>query len=154
MWTNAFSIPQRLLLPVKDFRNRIFSTVTFSRDHSTHRYQCLPMLKTNLRFFLRSLLKHRIFTAINVLGLSIGICSCLVIFLITSYQLSFDTFHPDKQRIYRIVGAHSGFVQDPFAAAARREIGGFESVAGFYIYYAKVTIPGGSGEPRKFDEPK
>jgi putative ABC transport system permease protein len=112
------------------------------------------MLKTNLRFFLRSLLKHRIFTAINVLGLSIGICSCLVIFLITSYQLSFDTFHPDKNRIYRIVGARSGFVQDPLAAAARREIGGLESIAGFYIYYTKVTVPGGSGEPRKFDEPK
>ncbi len=30
------------------------------------------------------------------MGLALGICGCLVIYLVVNYEFSFDTFHPDK----------------------------------------------------------
>ena len=52
----------------------------------------------------RNILRQRWYSMIHVLGLAIGICVCIVIFLIGRYELSFDKFHPDANRIYRIVG--------------------------------------------------
>ena len=46
----------------------------------------------------------KVYTLINVLGLALGICACLLIYLVTSYELSFDRFHKDRDRIYRITG--------------------------------------------------
>ncbi|HMI61368.1 MAG TPA: ABC transporter permease, partial [Puia sp.] len=43
------------------------------------------------------------YTTINVIGLTLGIAAAILIFTILSYELSFDTFHPNKDRIYRIV---------------------------------------------------
>jgi len=61
------------------------------------------MIKNYFKTAWRNLAKHRSNTLINVLGLALGICSALVIFLIVSHELSYDTFHPDRDRIYRIV---------------------------------------------------
>ena len=35
-------------------------------------------------------------------GLAVGIAACLLIFLVIQYEKSFDNFHPDKDRIYRV----------------------------------------------------
>ncbi len=51
----------------------------------------------------RSLRKHRSHTFINVLGLSLGIASCVVIFLVLRYELSFNTFHANADRVFRVV---------------------------------------------------
>ena len=61
------------------------------------------MLKNYLKVTLRNLWKHKTHTAINVLGLALGIASAIVIFLIVRYELSFDHFHTKADRIYRIV---------------------------------------------------
>ena len=61
------------------------------------------MFKNYLKIAWRNISRNKAYTAINVLGLSLGICACLIIYLITSFELSYDTFHPDKDRIYRIV---------------------------------------------------
>lgn len=50
----------------------------------------------------RSILKNKLFSFINVLGLSIGICSAMVIGAIVYFDFSFDTFHKDKDKIYRV----------------------------------------------------
>lgn len=121
------------------------------------------MLRSYLRIAGRYLSRNKIYTSINVLGLALGICSCLVIFLITRFEFSYDGFHPDKERIYRIVADHQGdagehhrmgYVTDPMAMAARAEISGFETVAGFYNYYAKVTIRNGQTSVKQFEMPK
>ena len=62
------------------------------------------MLKNYFQIAWRNISRHKIYTLINVTGLAFGICACLVIYLINSYDLSFDRFHPDGNRIYRIVG--------------------------------------------------
>jgi putative ABC transport system permease protein len=61
------------------------------------------MLKNYLKIALRNLWRNKTFAFINIAGLAIGINACLIIYLIISYELSFDTFHQDKERIYRVV---------------------------------------------------
>ena len=61
------------------------------------------MLRNYLRISLRNLWKRRASTVINVLGLSLGISSAIVVFLIVRYELSFDRFHEQSDRIYRVV---------------------------------------------------
>ena len=120
------------------------------------------MIKNYLKIAWRNIIRHKIYGIINVLGLALGISTCLVIYLITRFELSYDTFHPDKERIYRIVAEHKrnkenpekmGFVVSPLPMTLRNELTGFENVSAFYNYYAKVTIPGG-GKSKKFDMPK
>ncbi len=60
------------------------------------------MFKNYLKIAWRNLLKRKVFTAINVLGLAIGFGGCILIFLFLNYHLSFDNFHFNADRIYRI----------------------------------------------------
>jgi putative ABC transport system permease protein len=61
------------------------------------------MLKNYLVIALRNLWKSRTFTAINIFGLALGISCSLAIFMIVRHESSFDTFHPNHDRIYRLV---------------------------------------------------
>jgi len=60
------------------------------------------MIKNYLKIALRSLLKQRVYTGINVLGLSVGIASCLLIALFVIDEFSFDRFHDHADRVYKI----------------------------------------------------
>ncbi|MBW8242485.1 ABC transporter permease [Muricauda oceani] len=60
------------------------------------------MFLNNLKIAWRSILKNKLFSFINVIGLSIGLCSALVIGAIVYFDFSFDTFHKDRDRIYRV----------------------------------------------------
>ncbi len=61
------------------------------------------MLKNHFKIAWRNLRKRKVFTAINILGLAIGFGSSILIYLFLSYHLSFDNFHDNSDRIYRIV---------------------------------------------------
>jgi putative ABC transport system permease protein len=61
------------------------------------------MIKNYLLITLRNFARNRNYTVINILGLSIGISCCLIIFLIVSNDLNFDKFHSKYDRIYRVV---------------------------------------------------
>jgi putative ABC transport system permease protein len=60
------------------------------------------MLTTHLKVAFRHLTRSKIFTLINVIGLSIGISAFLLIVHYISFQLSYDQFHTNKDYIYRI----------------------------------------------------
>jgi len=60
------------------------------------------MIKNFLRVALRSLLKHRIFSFINIFGLAIGIAACLLILQYTRFERSYDRFEANAGRIYRV----------------------------------------------------
>ena len=60
------------------------------------------MLKLNLKIAWRNLWKNKGYTFINVLGLSIGMASCILIFIFIRYQMSFDEDFKNEDRIYRI----------------------------------------------------
>jgi putative ABC transport system permease protein len=59
---------------------------------------------TMLKIFLRYLRRNKFYTAVNILGLSLGLTACLSIYFIIHHELSFDRFHPDRDRIYRVMG--------------------------------------------------
>ncbi|MEL7833052.1 ABC transporter permease [Fodinibius sp. Rm-B-1B1-1] len=60
------------------------------------------MIKNYLKVALRNLSKRKIFTLINVLGLAIGIASCLLIAAYVLTELSYDQFHEESEHIYRV----------------------------------------------------
>lgn len=139
-----------------------------SSDHTTHKWRVLKLNRNylfNINFMFknywtvawRSLVRNRIYSLVNVLGLSLGICACLAIYLITRYEFSFDNFHPDRDRIFCVdamfKGGHLNSVPGPMPAAMRGEMTGFETVAAFQTYKASATIPEGpDGKPKNFDD--
>ncbi len=60
------------------------------------------MLKNHLRLAWRGLLKRKGYSALNILGLAIGITCCLLIFHYVAYERSYDRFQPDAGRIFRL----------------------------------------------------
>ncbi|TRX57583.1 FtsX-like permease family protein [Fulvivirga sp. M361] len=61
------------------------------------------MFRNIIKIGFRSFLKNKSHTLINIVGLSLGITSALVIFMIIRFDLSFDNYHDDVDRIYRLV---------------------------------------------------
>ncbi|MDB4285845.1 ABC transporter permease [bacterium] len=61
------------------------------------------MFKNYFRTAIRSLLKHKVYSLINILGLAVGIASCVLIAGYIRYELSYDQQHEKADRIYRIV---------------------------------------------------
>lgn len=61
------------------------------------------MFKNYLATALRHLLKYKGYSAINVLGLAVGMTSCILIMLYVQDELSYDHHHEKKDRIYRLV---------------------------------------------------
>lgn len=66
----------------------------------------------------RSLLKNKSHSLLNMIGLTLGITSCLMIFLVIRYELSFDTFHSKADRIYRITTTMFHEANDYFPGAS------------------------------------
>lgn len=60
------------------------------------------MLRNYLTIALRNLRKHRFYAGINVLGLSLGIASFLLILLYVVDEWRYDRFYPQAERIFRI----------------------------------------------------
>ncbi len=61
------------------------------------------MFKNYLKTAIRSLIRNRIYTIINITGLAVGIAVCMMIFIIIQFQTSFDNFHSKKDHIYRVL---------------------------------------------------
>lgn len=51
------------------------------------------MIRNNLKIAYRNLTRHRSFTLLNTLGLSVGVAAALLLFMVVRYELSFDRFH-------------------------------------------------------------
>jgi putative ABC transport system permease protein len=67
-------------------------------------YWRITMLQNYLKVALRNIQKHKSYSIINILGLALGMACCILIFLWVQDELSFDTFHQNKNDIYRVVG--------------------------------------------------
>src|SRR5690606_35205074 len=116
------------------------------------------MLTNTIKTTLRHLWRNRLFTALNILGLAIGISACWVVYRIVDYELSFDQSHPDAEHIYQIVGRfkadgqESGFggVPLPLAPLLSEGISGVELVVPVYDEYIEtLTVPATSNQPEK-----
>ncbi len=61
------------------------------------------MIKNYFKTAWRNLTRSKVFSFINILGLTIGITVCMMIFLFIINEFSFDNFHKDGDRIYRVM---------------------------------------------------
>lgn len=60
------------------------------------------MLKNYFKITWRNIKRHKAYSAINILGLAIGIAACLLIFQYVSFELSYENFQEKKDRIFRV----------------------------------------------------
>lgn len=60
------------------------------------------MISNYLKIALRSLWNKKAFASINILGLAIGLATCMLILLFVQHELSYDRFNKDADRIFRV----------------------------------------------------
>ncbi|MFZ0391240.1 MAG: ABC transporter permease [Calditrichia bacterium] len=61
------------------------------------------MIRNYLKIAFRNLYRNKLFSLINIAGLATGMAVCLLIVLWVSDELSYDNFHRDGERIYRVI---------------------------------------------------
>jgi putative ABC transport system permease protein len=118
------------------------------------------MLKNYIKIAFRNLLRNRSNTFINILGLSIGVAACLLIFLVIRFEKSYDNFHKNKDRIYRLVSLlHTSTgtkyvrsVPFPVADGLRVEFPSLDNVASIYETEGQITLLDGINKGQKFEE--
>ncbi|MCP4221061.1 MAG: ABC transporter permease [bacterium] len=98
---------------------------------------------------LRNLRKTKLFSLINVLGLSIGMASCLLILHYVDFERSYDKFYESSERIYRLCynrissegkPAHFASCTFPAAARIRGRFPEVERIARIYRYQTGVAF--------------
>jgi predicted permease len=119
------------------------------------------MLKNYLTTAFRNILRQKTTSAINVGGLLLGITCSLVLFLLIQHVTSYDTYHINRDRIYRVVHESDGNqgknntpgVPSVLPDAFRLDFPEAEEVV-FTSYRAGslVTIPQESGDPKRYTE--
>jgi len=117
------------------------------------------MINNYFKVAFRNFWRHKLFTFINVLGLSIGISAALVIYLLIHYDLTFDKFHKDGDRIYRVVtnfsfsgspGNNPG-ICGPLPWAVKNEVTGLQQAAPiFRVSQPNVIVLNGSKASSRF----
>ncbi|MBD3167221.1 FtsX-like permease family protein, partial [bacterium] len=115
------------------------------------------MLKNYLLTALRSMLRHRLYTLINIAGLSIGMTAVLFTGLYALHELSYNRHFEDHDKIYRILRDDSATMTgDHFSSTVPADIvpdwlpqlHGIEATARVAYGYAQVQRPSGTFEQR------
>ncbi|MDE2890866.1 MAG: ABC transporter permease [Gemmatimonadota bacterium] len=93
------------------------------------------MFWNNLKVAYRNLLRHPLYAAINVVGLSIAISFCLLAFIFVRFEWTYDAFHENADRIYRIYldkeqsfRVHPQFTPEAMAPALTAELPEIQTV--------------------------
>ncbi|GAB5535834.1 MAG: ABC transporter permease [Rubricoccaceae bacterium] len=102
------------------------------------------MWKTDLLVALRQLKHHPGYAALNIVGLAVGLACCLLILLFVQDELSFDTMHPEADRLYRVerdvmAGSSAGPELQRWSRMAMAETNGALAQATGVEVVARVT---------------
>lgn len=93
------------------------------------------MLGHYLKLSFRNIQRSIGYSLVNILGLSIGVCSFLILLLYLNYELSYDRWHPDLERIAKVSLKEKEDVlnstQAPLAALLRNKVSVVESATNF-----------------------
>ena len=76
------------------------------------------MLRNYLKIALRNLSRSKSFSSINTLGLSVGMCCCMLLLLYIRSELSFDKYHEHANNLY-LLGSKSVIGQNAGQEGAR-----------------------------------
>jgi putative ABC transport system permease protein len=94
------------------------------------------MLSNYLTIAFRNLWRHKAFTAINIIGLAMGMATCLLIVLFVLHELSYDRYHANASRMYRMsmhvrLGEKDikyAYASEPAGPALLRDYPGVEAI--------------------------
>ncbi|MEM7298260.1 MAG: ABC transporter permease [Bacteroidota bacterium] len=70
----------------------------------TYKINTYGMFKNYFKVGIRNILKYKLFSFINVFGLAVAMSVCMLIMLMLADQKSYDQFHTNKERVYRLLG--------------------------------------------------
>ena len=97
------------------------------------------MFRNYLTVALRHLRRHKVYTLINVSGLAIGIAFCILTFLFVRNEWTYDAFHENADRIYRVYRVKHDWGPDqpvtcshPNGADTERHVSRHRSICAFY----------------------
>jgi putative ABC transport system permease protein len=102
----------------------------------------------NLKIVFRHLSRQKLNTSLHIIGLTLGLSVCLIIVLFIRYELSFDAYHENANRTYRVIskwtegnGEVNTHYSTPFplANAIRTEMSGVERVSFAHPPYVKIV---------------
>jgi putative ABC transport system permease protein len=110
------------------------------------------MLKNYFRIAWRIIGRNRLYTLISVFSLALGICGCIVIWLVAHYEYSFDRWHPDVNGIYRVGNLQyqkSSYIIPPMPDAIRSTVPGVAAVTTIFTSEGNtpVTVPALANRP-------
>ncbi|MCY3872045.1 MAG: ABC transporter permease [Gemmatimonadetes bacterium] len=81
----------------------------------------ISLLSSYLKTAIRNLARHRIYSAINIIGIAIGLAFCILTYLFVHNEWTYDIFHENADRIYRVYkqdeSGISGITPDPLGPA-------------------------------------
>src|SRR5690606_32548604 len=95
------------------------------------------MIRNYITIAFRSIMRNKAYSAINILGLSVGVACCLLLALYVQHELSYDQHHDDKENIYRITTTLTrnnekldpmGRTSAPIAWGIKEDVPEFETV--------------------------
>lgn len=123
------------------------------------------MLRNYFTNVIRNLSRRRNYTIINIAGLTAGIAVCLLIFVIIRFETSFDNFHHDANRLYRIISEYhqkgdtrvseGATVPAPLPSLIKTILPDLQRSSGIYASSNdQILVMGNGGKiEKKFSEP-
>ena len=126
----------------------------FWRRSNTSNSNSFIMIRNYFKMARRTLLAYKGTTAINILGLVVGIASALVILTFIRFETSFDTFHSNTDKIYRVVRVSGNDMNEfrtgisyPVPVAMKNEISSLENIVSMeYFGGANIDVLDASGQ--------
>jgi putative ABC transport system permease protein len=118
------------------------------------------MIRNYITVAIRNISRYMSYALINVFGLALGMASALLIFSLVSHHLSYDTFHPETDRIFRVVTEQQRDQMDYSAAAPpalgkviRDDLTFAEKTARAVVYHDELVYVTEDGQTNKFSQP-
>jgi putative ABC transport system permease protein len=102
----------------------------------------------NIKIIFRHLSRQKLNTSLHIIGLTLGLSVCLIIALFIRYEISFDAYHENASRTYRVISKWTEGNGDvnthfstpfPLANAIRTEMSGVERVSFAHPPYVKIV---------------
>ena len=107
------------------------------------------MLGNYLTTSLRLLWRERGYAAINIFGLAVGFCLCLLTFQLAAYQLSVGDFHDKKDRVFRVLGPdlwseaqYTGSLPGPLGPTLKEQLPEVEEAVRFSSVWPRLLRVG------------
>jgi putative ABC transport system permease protein len=120
------------------------------------------MIRNYLKVALRSILRNKLSSFINIFGLALAMTCCLMIYLFVSDEISYDRYHTNADKIYRVtrnflspdgsVNLHLGHVAPPFGPLLKNDFPDFKYVARTFQSRFLIAYQENGEEIKAFNE--